>query len=158
MAYTHQAKVNRVSFDETHKFAGLEMRTRGMNFRDLADIVGSLSAAGLQATLTPNAAPDQAEAMLTELVTMMETLRAKFAQHLIGWNMRYSNENDEESDVPPTAEGLALVDDETLLELVGEWITAISSPAPSLGKDYGSGVIYPEPSIPMAPLSASHTS
>lgn len=78
-----------------------------------------------------------------------------FAQALVSWNVKKRG-----VPVPATPEGLNSMPLEFVFPVITEWFTAVGGVAEesALGKDFASGVTFPESSLPMAPPSLNLTS
>lgn len=90
-----------------------------------------------------------------EDVEALDGLIEGFSQALVSWNLKKKG-----VPVPATPEGLAGMPLEFVFPIIMEWFTAIGGVAEdsALGKDFASGVTFPESSPPMAPPSLNLTS
>jgi hypothetical protein len=77
-----------------------------------------------------------------------------FAGALQSWNLV----DDDDRPVPATLEGVKAQDYEFMLEVIGEWMTAIGGVPAPLGQRSGGGVPSVVASLPMEPLSPSQAS
>jgi hypothetical protein len=103
-----------------------------------------------------------------EDVANIRQLFGMFAGALVSWNLE-DDERDEDGKltgrdipVPATLEGLLTQDFDFVMDVISAWmdaVTGVPDDAPGdLGKDFASGVTFPEASLPMDPLSDARLS
>lgn len=158
MAYVRKPKTHVVRFAEPHRLAGLTIKTRGVSIGTFARLARIFTEIGDIANSGESTPAAQVAAMETA-VTNSELARELFADHLIEWDMQ--NQEDDDAlpvDVPPTAEGLAILDDEEFITLVQDWMEAVGNVPAPLGEGSTTGAIIPVPSIPTVALSSSQAS
>jgi hypothetical protein len=82
-------------------------------------------------------------------LSAIEQLLNGFAKALVSWNL----EEEDGTPVPPTLEKVREQEFIFILPVVTAWMDAIAGVSADLGKDSGSGVTFPEGSLPMETLS-----
>lgn len=137
MAFKVGQKVYRLVFEDGD-LAGLEVRTRSLPLGALLDLTKLAAFAGKPQL----AAEDMAEA---------EKLFEMFADALLSWNV----EDDGDTPVPATLEGLRRLDFGTVIKLITEWIEAVAGVPAPLPQTSSDGQLSLEASMPMEPLSAN---
>lgn len=135
----------------------LEFQTpshRGLEVRCTSAPIGQLRRLIRMAVELQGAAgvPEAKRKLTPEQAAALEGLIDGFAEALVSWNLEKKG-----VPVPATAEGLDAQPLEFFFPVVTAWFDAIGGVAEEsdLGKDLGSGVIFPESSLPMAPRSPS---
>lgn len=134
MGYKYSPKVQRIRFDETHEFAGLEMTVRSM---PMGKFLRLLKMAEMRSQ-TPTA----------EDLEQTNDFFNLFGQNLVSWNMT----DEEDNPVPATPDGVATLDFPFVTRLVMEYIDAVAGVATPLGGNSNSGATSQAPSIPMEAL------
>lgn len=84
----------------------------------------------------------------------IDKLLAGFSECLVSWNL----EEDDDSPIPATLEGLRSLDIDLAMEIVNSWMDAISDVSPGKERPSPNGSQSVEASIPMEPLSPSQSS
>lgn len=99
--------------------------------------------------------PKDARNFTREQIEALDGLIGGFSNALVSWNLKRKG-----VPVPATPDGLGTMPFEFLFPVIQEWFTAIGGvdEESPLGKDFASGVTFPESSLPMAPPSLNLTS
>lgn len=136
--YRHKAKTYTLTFDD---YPGLKVVTKSTS-------VGVLSRMMRLAVEFGGIGTDD---LTAEDVDRMDELFAGFAKALVSWNL----EDENGTPVPTTVEGVRDQDFDFILSIIMSWADAVSDTPGDLGKGSNSGPLFPEGSLPMAPLSPS---
>jgi hypothetical protein len=110
-----------VAFVPPHQLAGLELRMRPADVRTLAAFGRDLTALG------DMEGADGTPETLERAVEVFDAVRARFAEHLAGWDLEAEQDDGSAAPVPATLAGLAVLDDEELIAAVHGWLQAIST-------------------------------
>lgn len=126
------------------EFAGLEVEARVLP-------IGYMEQFGSVMAFKDRAGDDD---FTQEDMATLVSLFTDFAeQALVAWNF----ETDDGEPVPATVDGMRRVDFEMGIEIITEWVTAVTAVSEKsdgdLGKDSPPGGTSPAVSIPMEPLS-----
>lgn len=156
MAFVLTRTLLRINFPDGHRFAGLTVMTKRIDTDgqlDLVDMMGGLFS--LSALDMATVGPDE----LAGLRSKIEPMLVLFADALVSWDLELEGleEGAAPEPVPATREGLGRLDFSDTIQLIMAWYQQVTPPAPTstLGKGSPSGVIFPEGSLPMEPLSSS---
>lgn len=156
MAFVLKRNLIRLSFADDHPLAGLEVLTEKVSTDqqlDIIDMAGDLFALDSLDLSTMDAE------QIKGIRKRIEPLLDLFAGALVSWDLELESldEDAPAEPIPPNREGLGRLDFAITMQLFTAWYKQIAPPAPSseLGKDSPSGVMFPEGSLPMAPLSTS---
>lgn len=160
MTFVRKRQLLRLTFAEGHELHGLEVVTRPPNVDQVIGIVGELGQLGDLVSLIQPGEDLTPEALnaLSGLKGKIEPLYEALAEALVSWNyVLESLDGGEDVPVPATAEGLRQMEGNDRTVVLKAWLKQVTPPAEDsdLGKGSPSGVIFPEASLPMAPLSAS---
>lgn len=132
MGYKPKRTLYQLTFEDPD-LEGLEVTTRGMSIEGLRDFVGLLEQ--LQV-----AAPGGDTAKLE----LLDRFFGAFGRVLVSWNV----EDDDDQPVAPTAEGLAALDPEFVIQIAEAWLTGVVQAPPPLPASSGSGTTSPGEPIP----------
>lgn len=123
MSYRVQRTVYRLVFNDTDH-EGIEIRARAMSFGERMHVAYDL-------------APNPADTM-EDRKTKMDEQHRLFVEHLVDWNL--VEEDDAETPIPTTLEGLHSLEPEFVGTIIGVWqMGRAAIPAP-LGSGSTSGV------------------
>jgi hypothetical protein len=132
-------KTYKLKWPEGHELHGLEVVTKGLSVEKTFELASL--AAGLAAENTTE-----------EKVATANRLFAGFASRLVSWNL----EDDDDTPVPATLEGVQDQDMQFMIGLVTTWIDAVSSvDTPLPGGSANGQSAAPEASLPTESLSPS---
>lgn len=149
MGYKRKRTIYRLRFEDA-ELEGLTVDMTGASVDEFLSITDLAGAVGVNfSTITPENLHEVKGAM--ELV---DGLFETFAKHLVGWNL----EEEDDSPVPATIEGVRSQDPEFILELVGAWLEAIGGVSDPKEPRSTSGAPSLVASLPMEPLSPSPSS
>jgi hypothetical protein len=137
MGFKKQTTIYELTFEDPD-LEGLEIRARSVPSGDLLDLMDAASK--VDATSKTFSAND---------LSAIEQLLNGFAKALVSWNL----EEEDGTPVPPTLEKVREQEFIFILPVVTAWMDAIAGVSADLGKDSGSGVTFPEGSLPMETLS-----
>lgn len=156
MGYVRKPKVFKLTFvDDDSAFPGLEIQTRSLKIRELAEFGLKLS----QSTRGVEGGTDEEKfAAIPALSEALDDTREMFADALISWNM----EEEDGTPTPADVDGVKLLDDQEFLTLISVWLNSIGGldaqkDDDDLGKGFGSGGTSPELSSLMEPLSPNQS-
>jgi hypothetical protein len=156
MAFVLKRNLIRLTFAEGHPLEGLEVLTERVSTDTQLDIIDM---AGDLFGLSDLNLDGLDEAKIKGLRQQIEPLLGLFAKSLVSWDLELESliEGAPPEPVPATREGLGRLDFKVTMDLFTAWYRQLAPPAPSseLGKDSPSGVVFPEGSLPMVPLSPS---
>lgn len=133
MGYKPSRTLYKLDFSET-EFAGLEVTTRSvqldvlLEMADMADQVEDLAA--------------KKQPGLKDLKVVV-TLLTEFSKILVGWNV----ENDDDTPVPATYEGLKSQELTFIMAVISAWTTAMAKAPPPLPGASPSGATSQEKSL-----------
>jgi hypothetical protein len=149
MSYVREKTV-KVTFDDEHQLAGLEVRTRRVSVEVYEEIMMMVS--GLNLDTKDLANPQKRE----EIRRTFRKPFDLFAEVLVSWNLEERDDDGTVVAVPPTIEGI-MSDFVFSALVIKEWLKAVNGVSEELGKDSGSGATSgpPAPPLPMEPLSPS---
>lgn len=145
-----RSKIYRLVFADP-EFEGLEVRAKSVPIGDFLQIT---SLVGLKDS---GEFTEDDKAKITDLF-------GTFSKALVDWNVEDDERDDDgnltgrDVPVPPTLEGLLTQDLDFVLEIIKAWMDAVASVPDAVGKGSGSGVTFPEASLPMDPLSDARLS
>jgi hypothetical protein len=93
----------------------------------------------------------RADQLTPEDLALVSDFFGGFAKYLVEWNL----ENDDDTPVPATVEGLQSQDLGFVMRIVQAWLEGVQAAAPPLPQPSSSGRPSLEGSLPMEPLSSS---
>jgi len=142
--YKRERKVYRLTFEDPD-LAGFEITVRGLSS---AGFLRLTKAAAAAQGIDPANMKDVAGAVVPvgDMFTML-------AENTLEWNLE-----DDDGPVPVTVAAVLDQDFEFVMRIVDAWMTAVGGVAPPLPASSNGGGRFPEASIPMVPLSPSHSS
>jgi hypothetical protein len=130
--FKYEKKTYTLRFATGDELDGLEVEVSSVPLGRFLRIMKVSAAAGGQAS--------------AESLAAIEELFDGFADALIRWNLTDEDDND----VPTTAEALHGLPTDLVMRLIQEWMQAIAGVSPELGKGSDSGVTYPAVPMQMA--------
>lgn len=153
MAYKAKLNLVNISFDESHKFYGLNLKMRSCGVVEF----GKIAAQSASVADAFKASKEDAS-KISMVVDLINDLKALFASKLVEWD--YELEQLDGSYLPLSAdiEGVSQLEDIEFMQLLEAWMDAVAGVPESLGKGSTSGVNYPVVPIQMVPLSQSQAS
>lgn len=139
MGYKRQKTIYRLVFED-EEFEGLEVRAYAPPLGYLEKTMQMGSIAGRN---TDDLSPEEIE--------LFQGFMTGFAKYLVSWNL----EDDDDTPVPATLEGLRTQDLGFVFQIIEAWLDSVSAVAGPLAPPSSSGRPSLEGSLPMEPLSPS---
>lgn len=131
-----------ITFPDGHRFYGLEVKTRSVNFEIIMGVQRALAS-------LPESGADVEKVTADESARMIGDIADGFGAALVSWNL----EDDDGTPVPASAESIRKEDFALVLSVVMRWLDTVSNVDDDLGKGSPSGPPSQAASIPMVPLS-----
>ncbi len=138
MGYKVKTTIFRLVFEGKHEGLIVEAYAPPLGFLENA-----MKMAPLAGKRTDQLTPEEMELVLGVF--------GGFSEHLVSWNL----ENDDDTPVPASFEGVRAQDTGFVMEIVQAWLEHAGEVAPPLEQPSSSGRPSLEGSLPMEPLSAS---
>lgn len=136
--YRRKQKTYNLVWGEGQAYPGLEVRMRGLSVGELLEMI----------TLMEKVTTDK----LTGSGGALEKLFGVFSAALLGWNL----EEEDGKPVPATLKGVEAQDLDFVMDVTGEWMTALAGVPPTSSGGSPSGGTSPEErTLGLASLSGS---
>lgn len=156
MGHRIKRKVFALHFEEGSDLAGATVKVRSIPFGDFTAMIGLAGAAG-EAINESSTAEQILGAIDPQDVAQLGRLLTRFGEALVEWDL----EEEDGTPIPATPEGVAGLDTDVALDIIGPWVHAVQGgvrPGSPLPDASGSGTSSAEASLPMEALSPSRMS